>query len=254
MQELHLHEDSRPPQDGVAPASRSATTATGSDADLEFLSVVSHELKGPLTNISGYTQLLMRQAQLSEDRRSAYLKVILDETRRLSRLVNDLVDACQFERGRFDLVRSPIRLDLLMEAAIERARRLVPTGEIEIAPHPPITGHWDGARIEDLLFHLIWNSWRHGQSDVPTLVTAEPRDGVLAIGVLDRGPGIPDHVRPLVGTPFYRVPRDGGGRKVKGLGLYLSRSLAEAHGGSLGLEPRPGGGTIARVLLPIFPA
>ncbi|MCC6492927.1 MAG: HAMP domain-containing histidine kinase [Pirellulales bacterium] len=220
-------------------------------SDSEFLAIVAHELKGPLTNIGGYTQLLLRQPQLPDERRTNYLRVILDETRRLSRLVNDLVDATQFESGHIETILGPARLDGIIAGALDRAQRVVPEGRLEVDEYAVPEAVWDSARIEDALFHLIVNAWRHAPAAEPVRLTVGQTGDRVLIAVQDRGAGVPEHVETIMRTPFFRVPRSAGGRKVKGLGLFLTRSIAAAHGGALHLRSRPGGGTIAELELPL---
>lgn len=252
MYEAEHSENGQTPISGSVPSPVEGRDANpGATPDTDFLVVVAHELKGPLTNIGGYTQLLLRQPNIAEERRLNYLQVILDETRRLSRLVNDLVDATEFEGGRIDITTGPTSPASLITAGVERARRVIPTGQIEIHDFAVPDAVWDGVRIEDAIFHLITNAWRHAAGSEPAQLAVQCDGERVLIQLLDRGPGIPEQVQPIVTTPYFRFPREAGGRKVKGLGLFLTRSIAEAHGGELRLRPRPGGGTIAEIELPL---
>ncbi len=217
-----------------------------------LVATVSHELRSPLTAISGYTDTLLHEGPWDDDTQREFLEAVLTSAQRLSALVDNLLDAASLEAGVLRLQPEPIRVERIAERVLAQRRLLAGTCTLELetrAGLPLVVA--DGVRIEQVLANLIDNAIKYspngGVVDVRLVRTA---DGDLAVSVSDQGVGIPPEHLPHLFERFYRV--SSGGRSVKGvgLGLYICRSLIEAHGGRIWVESQPGAGSTFVFTLP----
>jgi signal transduction histidine kinase len=201
----------------------------------EFIHVIVHELSGPLTAVEGYAELLGEQSAASQVARRA-AAVIRAEARRMGRLVQDLArsteiaDELTLELGTCDLVE-------LVEEQVELARALSP-GQVILTDVPSSTleTRCDRIRIGQVVFNLLSNAVKYSAGrDIRVRLRA---DGATAeVRVTDRGPGIPGDWLETIFEPRVRLIEPGAGQPSgSGLGLYVARRLAEAHGGSLHAE------------------
>jgi signal transduction histidine kinase len=218
----------------------------------EFISMVIHEMNQPLTNITGYAQLLQRSKSASE-REERALKVIVGETQRLGRLLRDLADASRLAAGDFRI--SPITCDVLeiLGIQVEIARATTDQHRIELQSElVALPATWDQDRIAQVISNLIKNAIVHTPNG-NIIVGCECEHDEAIITVADSGPGIPDDRMDLIFEPHVRLP----GRQKpmgSGLGLYIARGIVETHGGRIWVENRPEGGACFTVTLPLAPA
>jgi len=217
----------------------------------EFISMVIHEMNQPLTNITGYAQLLQRSKSASE-REERALKVIVGETQRLGRLLRDLADASRLAAGDFRI--SPITCDVLETLGIQVELARASTDEHVITLETALeslTATWDQDRVAQVVSNLIKNAIVH-TSGGQIRVSCWSEDQEAVISVMDSGPGIPEDRMDIIFEPHVRLP----GRQKpmgSGLGLYISRGIVETHGGRIWAENQPGGGTRFTVALPLSP-
>jgi signal transduction histidine kinase len=217
----------------------------------DFVSLVSHELRSPMAAVIGSAQTLQhRWRELKPEQRDAFLAVIGDETSRLSDLVGDVLDTSRIEAGTFGYAFSDVDLAGVIRDSVAAAQfgqddvRLatsVPAGL------PSIRG--DSERLRQLVDNLISNAIKYSDAGGEVAVEAQADDGHVTIRVRDNGPGIlPEHHDHI----FEKFGRAAGSAKPgTGLGLFLSRSFAEAHGGSLAVESHPGEGSVFTLTLPV---
>jgi PAS domain S-box-containing protein len=215
----------------------------------EFIAMVTHELKGPLTSIIGFGQLMGRGAVDSESGVAA----ILGQAAQLERLVDDLLDAARAETGRLELRRAPVDLAGIVHSCVERARAQTERHTIRTAmTDSRLTGSWDGDRVAQVLGNLLSNAVKYAP-DGGEIVISVRREGDLArVSVRDEGVGIAPEALPRLFERFYRgerTPRDGAAGL--GLGLHIARSLVEAHGGRIWAESEPGRGSTFTFTLPL---
>jgi len=209
--------------------------------------VLGNELRGPLTAISVSAEVLARAADLPP-RRRAGAERIHTSVRRLSRMVTDVLEYARSVRGPLPLQREPADLVELVRRGVETALLEAPGREVRVFAPAPVPGGWDASRVELLVEKLVDNALRHGAAARPVDVCCEVRGLDAAIDVADCGPGIAEDAREGLFLPF----RSGGGASGRlGLGLYLAREFARAHGGELDVTSQPGGPTCARVRMPI---
>ena len=220
----------------------------------EFVSQVSHELRGPISPIFGYAELLIEQ-KASPETVERYAKVIQEGAGRLQRLVDDLLDLSRLESGRYRLQREPVTIGELLDRCVRELRHLSTRHAIVLeAPADLPTVEVDGDRISQVITNLVTNAVRYSPNGGEIRLRGADHDGAVVISVTDRGIGIPPDRIGRIFEKFYRVDnpttRAVGGT---GLGLAISRELVEAHGGSMWVDSTPGVGSTFSFTLPVAP-
>ncbi len=221
----------------------------------EFVSVVSHELRSPLTPIRGYVQLVARELarEGNHDLQVKRLNSIDGHVVRLARLVDDLLDVSRLRAGSLEI--RPMSSDL-----VELTRDVVQVrseGEnvtrIElVARRESISGEWDPDRIQQVIDNLVGNALKYSPPTGKVTVTVDAIDGQAAISVADEGSGISEADRMNIFGAFFRTS-DATSSQAPGLGLglYICRELVRAHAGTIEVVEAPGGGAEFRVMLPM---
>jgi len=237
----------------------------------EFLSIAGHELRTPLTSILGNVQLMERwmdsarqMSPLQGDEASAPLdrvRGLLDrverQTRLIDRLVNDLLDASRVQAGQLSLRMERHDLLLLTRDIVREQRQSVPrrVAPLEAPDQTPVWVHADGDRIAQVLTNYLTNALKYSADDTPIVVGLDVGvDGTMArVWVRDEGPGLDVAEQERVWDRFYRsadVEHRTGSSVGQGLGLYISRTIVERHGGRVGVESAPGAGATFWFALP----
>lgn len=221
----------------------------------EFLSIAAHELKTPLTNLSGYVQLILRQLQRAEQLEPARvvraLEIIKGQADKLSRLLNQLLDISRLEDGKLMLERQPTDLALLIEQVVSDVRASSNQHAITLTLPPSLEAPVDPLRLEQVLTNLLDNAIKYSPDGGPIdVVLSQLGSAAVELAVRDRGLGIPPGKRGQIFERFYQAHGDGhlGGL---GLGLYISHQIVKLHGGEIRAEFPPDGGTRFTVHLPI---
>lgn len=219
-----------------------------------FVSNVSHELKTPLTTIRMYAELMGEERITDEDKRRRYLGVIVEESRRLTRLVNNVLDFSRLEQGRKKYRLESIELwDLLRDTLDTHLPRLEQAGmTLETAiPDLPCPLRTDRDAVEQALLNVIDNAIKYADRGGSVSVRAKAEPARAVIHILDRGPGIPPDQRELVFEKFHRVDDSlTAARTGSGLGLSIARRLLRDLGGDLRTAEREGGGSIFSLIVP----
>jgi signal transduction histidine kinase len=219
----------------------------------DFVSMVSHELRAPMASVIGCAQTLNRRwRELSQEQRESFLGLIESETSRLSDLVGDVLDTSRIEAGTF-----PYAFDAVdVEELVRETAAVVSLGQDEVRVTtrvppalPAVQG--DRERLRQLLWNLLANAVKYTVTGDEVEVAAAREDGVVTVSVRDHGPGIPPESQRLIFEKFGRVCQDGLSKPGAGLGLYIARSIAEAHGGTLDVESKAGAGATFTVRLPL---
>lgn len=221
-----------------------------------FVSQVSHELRTPLTSILGYLSLLQEEgpSEPTVAEKAAYLTIVVRNTDRLTRLVDDLLLLARMDDGRFALEQASFDLAETAAQAVEAARPAAVRHGVALSLRTPDTLRLrgDSSRIAQVIDNLLSNAIKFtpesGQVDVE--ITRE--NGTAALAVTDTGPGIrPDEVEHLF-ERFYRTDAaTASAIQGTGLGLSIAKAIVEAHGGSIAVASRPGHGTSMTVELPV---
>jgi two-component system, OmpR family, sensor histidine kinase KdpD len=219
-----------------------------------LLRAVSHDLRSPLTAISAAGEALGSDA-LREDERKEMAAVIVEEARRLSRLVDNLLDLSRLEAGAAEPRREWTSVDEVLGAAIGELNPQAEDFALAIDPDlPPIRA--DSAQLERAFANVLENARRHSAGH-PVSVRARAvrplagEGGRLIVRVVDRGPGIPPAQLERVFEPFYRAGTAQTGHRGSGLGLAIARGFTEANGGELRVESLPGQGATFVFELPL---
>jgi len=215
----------------------------------EFLSIVSHELKTPLTPLKALAQLLRLRLRrhreegraLDLDSLDANLKTIERQVDRMSGLVNDLMEVSRAGQGRFELQPHEFDLVPVVREVVQRYGEIAANAEdgrhhftVDAPESLVMTG--DAMRIEQALTNLVGNAVKYSPSGGAVRVLVEQRDGQASIAVSDEGIGIDPGEIAGLGRPFARGSRRARTFSGMGIGLYIARLVAEGHGGSLALR------------------
>ena len=219
----------------------------------DFVSLVSHELRSPMASVIGSARTLqLRWRELTPDQRESFLGLIAHETSRLAELIGDVLDTSRIEAGTFSYSFTDVDLGDLVRATAAQAERSqdeVPVRAVVREPIPTVRG--DRERLRQVLINLIDNAVKYSRPGEEVRVEAQTDNGLVQIDVVDKGPGIaPEHQRVI----FEKFGRAHTGDKAKpgtGLGLFIARSIAEAHGGSLGVHSHPDHGAKFSLSLPV---
>jgi signal transduction histidine kinase len=219
----------------------------------DFVSLVSHELRSPMASVIGSARTLqLRWRELSPEQRESFLGLIAHETSRLADLIGDVLDTSRIEAGTFSYSFDDVDLALLVRdsaAAAERGQDEVPVRAVVHDPLPRVRG--DRERLRQVLVNLIDNAVKYSPPGVEVSVEAQSTDGRVVIEVRDQGPGIPAEHQNVIFEKFGRVQGGGSAKPGTGLGLFIARSIAEAHGGSLVVHSSPEDGSIFTLSLPV---
>jgi signal transduction histidine kinase len=223
--------------------------AAASVSAMEIVAAVSHELRSPLVSVKGFSRLLLdRWDRLSDADKVDLVSQIHRDADRLTRLVTELLDISRIEIGRLALRRETIDLAVLVRDIVGRVALSHPAIACVVAIDDLPLVVADRDRVEQILTNLIENGAKYATVD--RLRVDAYTDGSMAcVAVSDEGPGIPPDELESVFSKFYR--RDVAQPSGTGLGLWISRNLAEAHGGSLTAARNERGGTTFTLRLPL---
>jgi signal transduction histidine kinase len=244
----------RASQDQLLKAKEEAEKSSA--AKSQFLAVMSHELKTPLNAITGFAQMLADAPEIARNAptHAGYAKTILDSSLHLRTLIDDILDVTRIERGKLTIAEQEGDMAEIAEIAVKMCRETAAAGDVGVIAELPsgvgFTG--DITRLKQVIINLVTNAIKFSPAGGDVRVAFERgSDGGLAIAVTDRGCGIAEADLTRIFEPF--VQADAGiGRRFGGigLGLSISRRIAELHGGAIRIESKLGLGTTARVVLP----
>jgi signal transduction histidine kinase len=220
----------------------------------EFVLTASHELRSPLTSVQGFAELLMLEREKLSPKQAETVEIILDNSRHLVRLLNDLLDLARSDAGRLAIAPKPTEVAPLIDDAVRTMRAQTESASQELTQQvepglPQINAEAD--RIRQILVNLLTNAHEYCPEEASIRVTAARIGAEVEIAVSDNGPGMAaDQVEHI----FERFTRGDAGLTQRvggtGLGLAISKSLVELHGGTIGVTSTPGKGSTFRIRLP----
>jgi signal transduction histidine kinase len=217
----------------------------------DFVSTISHELRTPLTSISGYVELAREQA---DPETNGYLEVVERNAARLLALVNDLLFVARLQSGSVELDLEHVDVGRLVAESVANAKPQAFGANVELRIH--LSGgvtavRGDRRRLGQVVDNLVSNAIKFSPDSGAVDLNVEQRNGVVLIEVEDQGMGIPEDERPRLFERFFRT-QGALDRQIPGtgLGLYITKSIVEAHGGTVGARSVDGEGSSFVVELP----
>ena len=220
----------------------------------EFISSVSHELRTPLTAINGWGETILDDG-LTDDpeqlRRG--IRVIVNESRRLSTMVEELLDFSKMEDGRFTLQIEDVDLQAELEDAIFTYQELFRQDGIALEYHPgdgdllPLI-QGDSERLKQVFCNVLDNAAKHGGAGRRITASVNQEGGHQVVRIRDFGPGIPEEELPFVKQKFYKGTSRARG---SGIGLAVCDEIIGLHGGTFSIGNADGGGAVVTIKLPV---
>jgi signal transduction histidine kinase len=235
----------------------------------QFVAIIAHELRGPLSPIINYAQILSRHickpspdehttpsAESAETLQQQQIlpnglrgprkhdtsiqrstSIIISQGRRLTRLVNDLLDSSRLASGQFSLLRKNCDIVALVKETVEQLRPVAPYHIFVCeTPDAPLFGNWDMDRLQQAIGNLLDNAFKYSAEGTTITARVWSTSGFAHVSIHNQGASIPSTDIGLLFRPYTRLSASSA-RKGSGLGLYITKSIIEAHNGSLRLEP-----------------
>jgi signal transduction histidine kinase len=222
----------------------------------QFLSIAAHELKTPLTALSGHAQLAVRKLRrggdLDPEQILVGIETVSSQADKLSRLLDQLLDISRLDAGKLPLHHQEVDLVTTVQEVVSNSRVLNHGHPIILSAPESLAVRADPLRIEQVLANLLNNAAKYSPIGSTIDVTlSSTGDTAIELSVRDRGFGIPDEKRGHIFERFYQAPSNGYATGL-GLGLYISRQIVELHGGEIHAEFPPDGGARFIVTLPVM--
>lgn len=224
----------------------------------QFLSMAAHELKTPVTSISGYAQLLQRRMERGEaasERNTRVMQTLVQQTRRLQTLVNSLFDLSRIQLGQMNLNRGPVDVAQLVQELVDVLQPTLVhhalTYTSAIAPGTLII-EADALRLEQAIVNLLQNAVKYSPEGGTIAVAVERRQEQVCISIRDQGMGIPASALAHLFRRFYRADNVQQTHiSGMGVGLYIVKEIVTRHGGAVEVDSHEGQGSEFRILLPV---
>lgn len=226
------------------------------EVNLDFIALAAHELRGPITVIRGYLDILDEQisGQLTTEQQSLIERLDVS-AKRLSSYVNNILNASRYDRKHLQLTLRESSIDNIVNDIKDDMELRAKTLNRQLVwqlPHNMPTVAVDQSSVSEVLSNLIDNAIKYSHDGGSIEVTARPDERFVYISIRDHGIGIPSNVASSLFNKFYRSHRSREVISGTGLGLYISRAIIESHGGSIEVESKEGLGSTFTFSLPIF--
>lgn len=218
----------------------------------QFLAILGHDLRNPLAAIFMGAAALTRSEQL-DDKHSRAAQRIVSSAGRMQRMINDLLDLTRTRLGAgIPITRTATDLALVCEQVVDELHAVCPDRVLQLEVGGPLIGAWDGDRLTQLISNIVANALQYGDVDSPVRIVALANGADAVVRVHNNGPAIPEETIKKIFEPMVRQPARGGARNAGGLGLglYIAREVAAAHGGRIDVTSTNDDGTTFIVTLP----
>ncbi|WP_226579457.1 ATP-binding protein [Halobacillus litoralis] len=224
----------------------------------DFIANVSHELRTPISMLQGYSEAIVDDIAESKEEKNELAQIIHDESLRIGRLVNELLDLARMEAGHIQLSIEPIDMETYMHKIIRKFHGIANEKGVVLTysiNQNLKTLHFDPDRIEQVFTNLIDNAIRHSESGGEVLVTVDAGRGEWVASVHDSGLGIAEEDLPFVFERFYKADKSRkreskNYKKGTGLGLAIAKNIVEAHEGSISVHSKINEGTTFTLKIP----
>jgi two-component system sensor histidine kinase KdpD len=216
-----------------------------------LFSAISHDLRTPLATILGASGVLAEDPDLSEASRAELARSIFGESKRLSRLVSNLLEMTRLEAGAMVVRKEWQPIEEVVGSVLNRMTNDLKQhpAQTRLEPGLPLVPI-DQLLVEQVLVNLVENAIKHTPTDTPIEIGASADGQAMTVEVADRGPGVPIADLEKIFDKFYQLKAPGR-RGGVGLGLAICRGIVELHGGKIWAAQRPGGGLVVRFTLPL---
>ena len=228
-------------QPGDTPNPSSGPTSEGEPID-RILGIAAHEIKNALGPLAMTLQLCERRAAAGDPVAADDLRFARAQVRRISRLVNDLLDAERIDTKQLTLRLAPVDLCALVQETVDTFGRASPRRLVRDVPPSPLMFLADAERLASVLVNFLDNAAKYAPERSPIEVRLSQAGDRVRIAVTDHGPGIRPEDCARLFERYYRAPQAAEVAGGLGLGLFISRVIAERHGGAVGVESAPGKG------------
>lgn len=229
-----------------------AAAEEANDLKLQFMAMISHELRTPLASIKGFaTTLLAPDVQWDRSSQEQYIEIISEESDRLAKLIEQLLDISRLQAGVMWVNRKPQQFSQIVAQAESQLHNLTNEHRLQlnVPPDLPLV-NIDEQRITQVLTNLVDNAAKYSPTGTQIRVDAHSEDGFVQVDVSDEGEGIPPEDHASVFEAFRQIHRRPS-QKGAGLGLAISKGLVEAHGGRIWIQEKPTSGTTVSFTLPV---
>jgi two-component system, OmpR family, sensor histidine kinase ResE len=220
----------------------------------DFIANVSHELRTPISMLQGYSEAIVDDIAQTDEEKKEMAKVIYDESLRMGRLVNELLDLARMEAGHILLTVESIEIAPYLNRVIGKFHGLAKEKGIDLLVEIDTNEsvfRFDPDRIEQVLTNLIDNAIRHVPESAAIMISGRMDDRGLYIEVSDQGPGIPEEDLPFLFERFYKADKSRTrGVSGTGLGLAIAKNIIEAHRGIISVKSKLGQGTTFSFFIP----
>ena len=218
----------------------------------EFISMASHELKTPITTLKGFIQLLLRKFERQGMPEAVPLLAKMEaQTNRLTKLIDELLDASKIQAGRLDYEEEPVDLAALLRETVELLQATSPTHTLSIRGTRQVWIMGDKDRLGQVLTNLITNAIKYSPQANKVDLSIRASNKTVTLRVRDYGVGIPKAHQKNVFDRFYRVREGHQAFSGLGLGLYITHEIVKRHGGEIAVESEEGKGSTFVVSLPL---
>lgn len=232
-------------------ASEARVQAEAEQVRSNLLSSVSHDLKTPLAAIAGASSSLLESSSLDESTRRQLLETVADESLRLNRLLENILQMSRLDAGAVTPNMQWHVLEEIVGSALNRTGPVLEHHPVNIAlPGDLPLVSVDGLLLEQVFVNLLENAARYTPAGTGIEIAAAADDKWLQISIADRGPGLPQGLEERVFEKFFRASPTADAGRGSGLGLAICRAIIQAHGGKVTAANRPGGGAVFIVRLP----